>query len=378
MNRIIPLKLSDQGPAVANLQDGLLLLLDKRVIQLSDADRKVTEGRLRVERTKSKYGQATRKLVGQFQEQHQLEPLGDVDKPTAKALNAALEELGALGETPPPSPPTPPDGEEPLPEFQHLVRGVVRYEKGLPIPGVKVEAFDIHLRRKDHLGDSITDADGLFEIFYSVEKMRKRGQQTASLHLQVVGKKDGERKKSVLTESDIIFEAGIVEKVVLRVPGGPKHTWSEYEQLMSEITPLLEDAPVSSLAEDDKRQELSYLSGKLGVDLKVLAQLAGAHKLAERTHMPPEVFFGLARKRLPFKLSALLSQSAERRRMALTAAVHELIVPGRLLEELDSSEARFNELAAEQAIDGLGKSQVRPWRAVLGGSVTVPAGFFEV
>ncbi len=261
----------------------------------------------------------------------------------------------------------PPDGEETLPEFQHLVRGVVRYEKGLPIQGLRVEAFDIHLRRKDRIGDSITDADGLFEIFYSVEKMQKRG-HTASLLLQVVGKKDGERKKSVLTESDIIFEAGIVEKVVLRVPGGPKHTWSEYEQLMSEITPLLEDALVSSLAEDEKHQELSYLSGKLGVDLKVLAQLAGSHKLAERTHMPPEVFFGLARKRLPFKLSALLSQSADRRRTALTAAVHESIIPGRLLEDLDNIEARFNELAVEQAIDSLDGSQLRPLRAVLGTS----------
>jgi peptidoglycan hydrolase-like protein with peptidoglycan-binding domain len=368
MNKItFPLKQRMQGAAVADLQDALQLLLDRSVLLRDDeAARRDISATLRTERAGQTYGDATRKLVSVFQAAHRLRPNGVVDEATAAALNAELRELGVLDETPPPLPPTPPDEEEPLPEFQHLVRGVVRYEKGLPIPGVKVEAFDIHLRRKDHLGDFITDADGLFEIFYSVEKMQSRGQRTASLLLQVVGKKDGEEKESVLTESDILFEAGIVEKVVLRVPGGPTHRWSEYEQLMSEITPLLEGSPVSSLAENEKQQELSYLSGKLGVDLKVLAQLAGSHKLAETTGMPAEVFFGLARKKLPFKLSAVLGQSAERRRTALIAAVHDLIVPGRLLDDLDKIEAQFKDLAARQAVDGLGLKQQGPWQAVIG------------
>jgi len=354
---IFPLNPPMEGDQVRDLQDALLLLLDRRLI-LPDAEaaRQELSDMLKREWTEKKFDDATRKLTSVFQEKERLQITGLVDEATAKALNRLLGELGALEE----------EGEEPLPEFQHLVRGVVRYQDGLPIPELKVQAFDKHLRREDFLGESITDADGLFEIFYSIEPMRRRGQQTASLLLRVLGKKEGQEEESVLTESEIIFEAGMVEKIVLRVQGGPKHKWSEFEQLISEISPLLEGAAISSLAEDEKRQEISYLSGKLGVDLKVLAQLAGAHKLAERTRMPPEVFFGMARKKLPFKLSALLSQSPERRRIALTTAVQDLIIPGKLLEDLDKIEIRFKELASEQAVDGLIENQGGPLKGVLG------------
>src|SRR5918994_2849587 len=95
MDRIIaPILLNDRGSAVHNLQDGLRRLLDKGVFQLSDDDRHNFEEGLRVDRTETIYGSATRKLVRLFQEQHQLEPKDEVDERTADVINAILQEWG--------------------------------------------------------------------------------------------------------------------------------------------------------------------------------------------------------------------------------------------------------------------------------------------
>jgi hypothetical protein len=307
------------------------------------------------ERANKRYGAATKKAISAFQKEHSLKPTGTVNAATAKILNAKLQDLAALEGTSP----------EALPEFQQLVRGQVRYEDGLPIAGLKMKVFDQHLRKEVLLGEATTDADGRFEVYYSVEALRRKGQQTVSLLVRVLGKKDGETKESVLAESSVIFEAGIVEKVNLRVPGGIRHAWSEYEQMMEEIKPVLEGTPISSLAEDEKRQDLSYLSGRIGRDVKVLAQLAGAHKLAERTKLPPEVLFGLARKKIPLKLSELLAQSPRRRRDALISAIYEHLIPGRFVDELDKLEGSFQDLAVRHALEGGGGKAGGPLRDLL-------------
>ena len=97
MNKIaFPLKPKMRGAAVADLQDALQLFLEKGVYRSNDADRQMFEKRLRGERAESIYGKATSKLVAIFQEQHRLQPSGEVYEPTANAINALLREFGAL------------------------------------------------------------------------------------------------------------------------------------------------------------------------------------------------------------------------------------------------------------------------------------------
>ncbi len=79
---------------VAQLQDALALLLERDIYRF-DADRRARflDG---VQGERGRYGDFTQKLVGVFQEQHQIPVFGAVDETTAKALNAVLRELGAL------------------------------------------------------------------------------------------------------------------------------------------------------------------------------------------------------------------------------------------------------------------------------------------
>ncbi|WP_068819221.1 neuraminidase-like domain-containing protein [Phormidesmis priestleyi] len=87
---------NSQGQEVTNLQDGLLLLLRNQSIRLSDAERQRYEERVILEQNKQEYNDTTQKLIGIFQEQSGLNTTGEVDAPTAEALNKALRGLGAF------------------------------------------------------------------------------------------------------------------------------------------------------------------------------------------------------------------------------------------------------------------------------------------
>jgi len=125
MNRLIsPLRTGTRSRTISDLHAGLELLLGKKVITVRDVERKALEKGLRSERGRSAFGKTTRKLVALFQEQNQLPVTGEVDQPTADLLNERIAEVTAAGT----------DVADVLPDYQHLVRGQVRYEDGLPIP----------------------------------------------------------------------------------------------------------------------------------------------------------------------------------------------------------------------------------------------------
>ena len=96
-----PLRLQMKRPQVGDLQDALQLLLERRLLlSNNDATRRELSETLENERTEQRFGKATRQLVGLFQEEQRLPPSGQVDEPTANALNALLERLGAFDREP--------------------------------------------------------------------------------------------------------------------------------------------------------------------------------------------------------------------------------------------------------------------------------------
>src|SRR6266508_4085665 len=149
MNKItFPLRLQMRGAAVADLQDGLRLLLEKGRFQMSASDRRIFEDRLRFERAESLYSEVTRKLVAVFQEQHRIWNTGEVDEATAKTINAMLEELGEFAVA--------------TPDQQRMVGGQVRRADGKPLRGVMVRAFHANERHALRLGEDSTDSGGRY------------------------------------------------------------------------------------------------------------------------------------------------------------------------------------------------------------------------
>src|SRR5688572_27337157 len=98
MNKIIfPLRPRMQGPKVGDLQTALQMLLERSIILSRDEGaRRELSAALHREHAEQTYGNATRKAVSIFQEERQLGGRGEVDEPTAAALNVSLEEQGGF------------------------------------------------------------------------------------------------------------------------------------------------------------------------------------------------------------------------------------------------------------------------------------------
>ena len=161
-----PLTRNNQGSEVVNLQDGLLLLLNRQFLRsIVASDLQTYLERLRNEQIAQAYGKVTTRLVAIFQEQSQLTATGEVDAPTAEALNEILRGLRAFDQ----------------PE-QFIVRGRVfgsdssaggTAAQRTAISSIRVRAFDRDVRSEDLLGETITNQDGYYEIRYSTEQFRR-------------------------------------------------------------------------------------------------------------------------------------------------------------------------------------------------------------
>jgi hypothetical protein len=200
MNNItFPLEQRRKGPEVRDLQDALQVLLDRGVIVADEGERRELSEALQRERSDQTYGNATRKVVGKFQEAQRLDANGAVDEPTANAINKFLREWGFLDQQGAPRP--------------SVVSGQVRREDGLPFSGGIVRAFHETGRGSIRLGQDTSDAEGGYTIRY------ERLPDVASVHLRVSVADD---QGKFLKSSDLIRDARPLETVDLLVPAADK------------------------------------------------------------------------------------------------------------------------------------------------------------
>lgn len=336
MNKIVfPLKPHMEGPTVADLQDGLLFLLERSfLLRENEGARRELAQALKQERERQAFAGATGKLVGIFQKEHGLQATGEVDERTAAVLNEAIFH----------------EEEPPAPEFQFLVRGQVLYRGGLPIPGLMVRAFHRELRTDIPIDAKKTDDNGNFEIYFNPNRIealaRVLNDRPPDVFVRVFELTQGERRgEKLLVESPTRFSAQRVVKFRLLVDGGPAKTWSEYEQLALELKPYLGDLRVADLVEDEKHQDVSLLAGKLAQQPGRVAAFITAHKMAAEVNGDPEVFYALVRKGLPTNLPELLAVPPGTRSRALVGAVRDGIAPGKLVGQVRKIRKQFDEHA---------------------------------
>jgi Neuraminidase-like domain/Salmonella virulence plasmid 28.1kDa A protein len=193
-----PLTRNSQGSEVTNLQDGLLLLLNRQFFQSIDANelQAYREGLLK-EKAARIYGKITAKLVAIFQEQSKLQATGEVDAPTAEILNRVLRELGAFEQ----------------PE-QSIVRGRVFASDRTPLSQILVRAFDRDVLSEDFLGETITNPDGYYEIRYWAEQFRRSDNERGGADLIIRVYND---REEVIATSPTINNAKAEETVDLMI-----------------------------------------------------------------------------------------------------------------------------------------------------------------
>lgn len=159
-----PLHPGDQGTEVANLQEGLALLLTRQAIQTDPGAREELLKALSNEARGQVYKDGTAKTVSIFQEPHHIPPTGGVDAPTADALNASLKDLGAFDAVP--------NGQK------QVVAGQVVQDGSGPFKGTVI-LFREGGQGSIHLGEDAADPEGRYSIGYDAAS----GQDGAKLRV---------------------------------------------------------------------------------------------------------------------------------------------------------------------------------------------------
>lgn len=323
MNKItFPLKPNMRRDTVADLQDGLLLLLETNRALFAPPpptppfthDPKPIDWTkviklLQEEREKKHYGKVTRSLIQNFQKANNLEASGSVDEPTAKALNRLLDEL-----------------KEPVEPAMYSVKGTVLLADGSPLDNVVIRAFDIDFRSEQLLGET-RPRGGQYEITYRQQDFARAEKLSADLMVRAYS---GRSRKAVI-ESPTYFNVpreAIIDLVADtdRVPVA-----SEYERLMSILAPLVGEVSPADFGDDD----IKFLAGETRFSPRFLAFLAIGHRHGRDSRVPAPVFYGMYRQGLPTNLAALLLNPSRLHRQALERALEGRIIPASLEDKLD-------------------------------------------
>lgn len=342
MDKIVaPINAQDKGQPVANLQQAMLFIVEKK--QFSPADQSLDQWKqvMSDELAQQLFGQRTLQLLLALLPALHLPAVELVTPQVAVALNYILQDLGAFAPVPPrfrpvvrlaPVPsPTPAPTPVPLPveEAPFMVHGQVRQADFSLFVGAVVQASDTDLRSEELLGQAITDQQGRYEIKYTADQFRRAEKGTADLIVRVYANSSAAPANAsaapALATSPITFNAPPVATVDFVIGGGTYPGPSEYEQLESELVPLLEVSPPVQPV-DLTNDDIAFLAGETGLASDQIAIFAAAARLAAQTELPPEVFYGFARENLPTDLHALLAQGRQAQERALQSALKDNII----------------------------------------------------
>jgi peptidoglycan hydrolase-like protein with peptidoglycan-binding domain len=391
MNKIIPpIRLQDQGPAVANFQEALLFIVEKR--QLTPGNLTLAQWRQNTasEMAAQSFGPNTRRLFAGVLTALSLPNADFVDEPTAARLNQILETLGAF---PPPLPP-PSDGfpltlgtrgpnvadlQKNLQQLGYLISvresaaelfgdttlravGTFLQSRGLEPNGEIDQALAAQIRtaasvnrnepqvvlgvvrRSDstaveHAVVRAFDADFRSEELLGEDITDSEGRYSIAYSAEQFARIEkgaadlfvrvfDATGQRIEAVSPITFQAARAMVIDVLLEDGRRR--SEYERHMALLEQL---APNVSPAEFTT-EDLRFLIGETGIGARILAFLCVAHKHARATGVQAPAFYGQFRQNAPTNLTAFLLRSLPVQRAALERSINDVIIPAELATNL--------------------------------------------
>ena len=179
------------------------------------------------------------------------------------------------------------------------VFGVIRNQFGEVLNKASVEVYDRDIRHEQLLGTALTK-EGKYEVSYTKEQFSRAEKTSADLVVKVVSKKG----KQVLQQSAVFYNAPAELEVNLNLQGVDYKGPSEWEDLTNILTPLLDGLSPLELQENDKHQDISFLTGETEKSDLMIGNWLVAHHLADKTKqeklpLTAEVCYGFLRQGQP-------------------------------------------------------------------------------
>ena len=312
MKQIIPpINPKDQGEVVINLQEILQVFIEREIIKISKDEWEKIKPAFLEEMQKQFYGEQTSKLVFQFRIQNRLGDGKEVNEEIAKAMN---EQLNSSSEKP-------------------TIKGTVMSADRMPVPEILVKVFKNNIRSSDAFGESYTNAEGRFEITYSLEAFNPGEKRNTGLIVVAIDKAGVELSRATGT--------GNVDIDIL-LPD-PVANLSEYERLILDLKPLMKELEFEELSERD----IEFLEKNSEVPKENIASMQAAFITASKFpekgarpgekifRIPAEVFYGWFRQDLPKNPRELFALSDDEVVKSIQSSIAKKIIPETLKDSLE-------------------------------------------
>ena len=254
-------------------------------------------------------------------------------------------------------------------EKPFLVRGVVTYANGSPAASLTVQVFDRDLRSEQLLGKTQTNDRGDYLIHYTAKQFRRAEKESADLLVRVV-----DAQGEVLYDpglDGVLFNAPPEAVIDIQLAVEEPIRLSEFERLLADLRPLLEETPLESLREDKEVRDITFLHGETGWPVDRLEQLVVAHRLQQVSKISPAIFYGLLRQGQPLRSNlsialqtgftvslqsevkplfyAIVLMEEVEIKAAMSRSIRAGIVPATLEKELDEVLRQLNQYHDEAA-----------------------------
>ncbi|MCS3795319.1 neuraminidase-like domain-containing protein [Niastella sp. OAS944] len=177
----------------------------------------------------------------------------------------------------------------------NIVRGTITDGNKRPLAGLKVQLHDVDMRNWQQLAETITNADGRYEMAWTPEQLSGPEVKTADIAIRVLSATAGtELYKSSMDE--VRFNAREREEINITIAQPLPKERIEFDSLLKEVQYLAEKVPVEELQENKENRDVTFLSNELEVPAERIEYLAVAHRLHKLSEADASFFYALFRK----------------------------------------------------------------------------------
>ena len=290
----VQLSLGAQGDDVARIQEALAKL-----------GRSLPDG----ETSQRVLGPGTSAVVKALQQDLGLAATGAVDASTLAAINARVSQAATA---------------------IRVLRGSVLSADGAQVKGLTVTVFSQGPAGEALAGKPATTAeDGSYLVSYTPPPGGR-----ADLRVQVSSMVSGVAylpinvvQETVPAASSILTNAGPLEVIDFTLSGAANVSRTEYEQISSDVTPLLGARPLASLVENATQHDITLLALQSGHTADQITALVAAAQLSKDASVPAPVLYGLFRGGMSPNLAALQSTHPSVLLKALQSSTSQGVAP---------------------------------------------------
>jgi len=240
-------------------------------------------------------------------------------------------------------------------EYWH-VSGTVYSHEGIGQEGERIVLVDVCVGEGQRLAEGTTDQMGRYLLFYDIALIRARGKEKPDLRVDVVSRDESDR---IVASSEVRYNAGPDEVLDIVIPAENLELATEYERITETMARHLPACGISAasetsfadLQEDDDRQDITYLSNKIGWDARLVAMVSLSSQYSARMEVPAELLFALFRAGVGANDVAIAGLSGDAIRSILKSSFANRIIPERLAENLDQHVKRIEEFAIPSLVE---------------------------